>query len=165
MAPRQGNEDSDMLTTIEKVLLLQDEELFQFVYTEHLSHLAAIAKESAVKPGVMLFREGEPCRMINIVVEGLVRVEQGGRLVREVQKGGLDCWSFFSESSHYFSATTVKHTQILSVSFEGFTDLLTAEPEFCWAILKRLAWQGRSDMVRLTESAGTEGEASDDMPE
>ena len=46
-----------MLNVIEKVLLLQDLDLFRFAYSEHLAQLASICRETEVDNEIILFRE------------------------------------------------------------------------------------------------------------
>lgn len=137
-----------MLTVIEKVLLLQDVDFFEFGYTEHLAQLAAVCKETQVSAGTALFREGEACNRFQIVIKGEVTLEKQGEFVQTVEQGGLDFWSFFSESPHQFTAIAASSTELLTISFEDTADLLTAEPEFCWAILKRLAAFGRQSVEK-----------------
>ena len=47
-----------MLTTIEKVLLLQDIDIFEFTTTEDLSHIATITEEVEYKVDSTLQRRG-----------------------------------------------------------------------------------------------------------
>ena len=53
-----------MLTVIEKVLLLQDLDLFQYAYTEHLGQFASICRESELSQDTILFREGEKLHVL-----------------------------------------------------------------------------------------------------
>lgn len=142
-----------MLTVIEKVLLLQDIDFFELGYTEHLAQLAAICKETQVSAGTVLFREGEPCKRFQLVIKGGVTLEKSGYSTTTIKKGGLDFWSFFSEAPHQFTATAASSTDLLTVSFEDAADLLTAEPEFCWAVLKRLAAFGRESIEEASQTS------------
>jgi CRP-like cAMP-binding protein len=132
-----------MLNVIEKVLLLQDLDFFQFAYTEHLAQLASICREAEVGEQIVLFREGEECKRFHLLISGQVTLEREEVVVDSVEHGALGTWAFFSESTHRFTATAATDCRILTVSFEEMADLLTAEPEFCWAVLKYLARLGR----------------------
>ena len=46
-----------MLTTVEKVLLLQDVDIFEHTSTEDLSHVAAICEEIEYKADDVIFKE------------------------------------------------------------------------------------------------------------
>ena len=134
-----------MLTVIEKVLQLQDLDLFEFVYTEHLAQLASICRETEVTEGTVLFREGETSGRFHMVVGGKVALEVSGELVGFVIQGGLDVWSSFAGRPHRFTAKALETTTLLTVTYEDLVDLLTTEAEFCWAITKKLARLGQRE--------------------
>jgi hypothetical protein len=48
-----------VLTKVEKVLFLQDVDIFEYTATEDLSHIAAITEEIELKPDEIIFKEGE----------------------------------------------------------------------------------------------------------
>lgn len=130
-----------MLTTVEKVLLLQDLEIFGFVSTEHLAQLAAVCEEAEWPARETLFRQGEPSAKLHLLVEGQVKIEGLGNN-RIVEKTALDFWSFFAQSKHQLTAQTVEKCATLVLSFDDLVDILTAEAEFAWALLKYLARLG-----------------------
>lgn len=134
-----------MLTVIEKVLLLQDFDLFHSTYSEHLAQLAAISKLVEVEPESILFRSGDTARNLYLLLEGTAALENPDGTVETVERDGLDVWSFFSESPHRQSARTLTRCRLLSVSLDDMVDLLTSEADFCWAITRRLARRGRGD--------------------
>lgn len=134
-----------MLTVIEKVLLLQDFDLFIYAYTEHLAQLAGLAKVTEVEKDSILFRSGDTARNFLLVLEGSVALEQEGRPQRVVERDGLDCWSFFSESPHLYTARALSRSRLLSISLDDMVDLLTSEADFCWAVMRRLAVRGRDE--------------------
>ena len=132
-----------MLNVIEKVLLLQDLDLFRFAYSEHLAQFASICRETEVEKEIILFREGADCKRFHLLINGEVALETGGEVAGSVTQGGLDIRSFFSENPYSCTARALTECRLLTVSFEEMADLLTAEPEFCWAVLKYLARLGR----------------------
>lgn len=141
-----------MTTIIEKVLQLQDIDIFRFTYTEHLAQLASICQESEYEAGYLLFRKGETCRTFHLLVEGQVSLEfeSGGKAT--VQECALDEWSFFAQAHHRYSATCLESCLLYTVSFEEMVDLLTAEPEFCWAITRHLAELGRKAEIDFCDT-------------
>lgn len=132
-----------MLTVIEKVLLIQEMDFFSFAFTEHLAQVAGICKEIRVRPETIIFHENEPCRLLHILTSGHVILETDGQEIGTLRRGALDFWAFFSEDSHEFTCQALEESLVLTVSFEDMVDLLTAEPEFCWAITKQLARLGK----------------------
>lgn len=127
-----------MLTTIEKVLLLQDLDLFSLATTEHLAQLAALCRESNPGRDEIIFRQADPCSKFYLLVEGKVSLQDGAQSLI-VEKCGLDFWSFFAQTQHRMTARAVEECVVLAAGSEDVVDLLTAEPEFCWAILRYLA--------------------------
>jgi CRP-like cAMP-binding protein len=128
-----------MLTVVEKVLLLQDMEIFGFAQTEDLAQFAAVCRETEVSPGMTLFREGEIGRTLFLLVRGGIVLEKDGLELEVVNRGGLDIWSFFADSEQKFTARAVEESLLLTITFDEIVDLLTSEPEFCWAITRQLA--------------------------
>lgn len=132
-----------MPTTIEKVLLLQDLEIFSFASTEHLAQLALVCHQIEFDADDIIFRKREPCSKLHLLVEGRVSVEEQGDENAVVEKCALDFWSFFAESAHQVTARALGKCTLFAVSLEDLVDLLTAEPQFCWTILKYLSRLGR----------------------
>jgi len=128
-----------MLTVVEKVLLLQDMEVFGFAQTEDLAQFASVCRETEVSPGMTLFREGEMGRTLFLLVRGGIVLEKDGLELEVVNRGGLDIWSFFADSEQKFTARAVEESLLLTITFDEIVDLLTSEPEFCWAITRQLA--------------------------
>lgn len=128
-----------MMTVIEKVLLLQDFELFRQASSEHLAQLAAVAKVVEVEKDSILFRQGETARNLLLLLEGTVVLENGGSQEPVQGRETLDCWSFFSQNPYRYSARTTDQCRLLSVSMDDMVDLLTSEAEFCWALIRELA--------------------------
>jgi CRP-like cAMP-binding protein len=136
-----------MVTIIEKVLQLQDIDLFGSAYTEHLAQFASVCQEKGVAADANLFQRGHECDTLYILLEGRVELgsETGARTA--VQKCALDLWSFLSQGNHQHSAKALDNCRLLTVSFDEMVDLLTAEPEFCWAVTKHLAQLGRAAQI------------------
>ncbi|GAB4123190.1 MAG: hypothetical protein Kow001_20840 [Acidobacteriota bacterium] len=128
-----------MMTVIEKVLLLQDFELFRQANSEHLAQLAAVAKVIDVEKDSILFRQGETARNLLLLLEGSVVLEDGGAQAPAHGREALDCWSFFSQNLHRYTARTTEPCRLLSVSLDDMVDLLTSEAEFCLTLLRELA--------------------------
>jgi CRP-like cAMP-binding protein len=128
-----------MTTVIEKVLQLQDIEIFRFAYTEHLAHLASVCKELEKEEGDSLFQKGDDCSCLYLLVEGQVELElETGRVV-SVQNCALDQWSFLARRPHRYSARCADSCLLYTVSYEDMVDLLTSEPEFSWSLTRHLS--------------------------
>jgi CRP-like cAMP-binding protein len=132
-----------MSTVIEKVLRLQELEVFDKVYTQHLSQLASIAREIVIERDTVLFRENDFSATLHLLVSGTVDLSRKGRVTGTVRREILDPWSFLSKSRHLQTALARERCTILTVEYDEFVDLVTAEPELCWAITRSLAKMNR----------------------
>ena len=66
-----------MLTTVEKVIFLQDIDFFEFTQTEDLAYIAAITEEVRIKAGSTIYKEGEDSDSMYLVLDGRVRLHIG----------------------------------------------------------------------------------------
>jgi CRP-like cAMP-binding protein len=128
-----------MLTTIEKVLLLQGVDIFLDTETENLAKIAAIAREVRFEEGVTIFKEGEPGDALYIVVEGAVSMRKGSAeklLVKDKEPFG---WGgLLEERSRPLTAVALTSTMTLKVEREDLFDLLADHFDIVRGILKRL---------------------------
>ncbi len=132
-----------MLTTIEKVLLLQDVALFSSASADHLAQLAQLCQEKMYKAGQTLFQNGEPHSEFFLLVEGSVRLENQEN-EETVEKCALEFWSWVGQTPHEVSAQCVDDCTVLLLSFQDMVDLLCGEPGLSWVILQHLASAGRA---------------------
>ena len=128
-----------MLTTIEKVLLLQDVDIFLETETEHLAKVAAIAQEVRFASGTTIFREGEPSDALYVVLDGTVslrKAELEKTLVREKETFGM--WALLDESPRLVTAVAVADTRALKIEQEYLYDVLSSHFDIVRGILKCL---------------------------
>ncbi len=62
-----------MLSIIEKVIFLQDVDIFKHISSEDLSHVASITVEQNVDEGKLIYKEGDVSDSMYMVIEGKVR--------------------------------------------------------------------------------------------
>ncbi|HLU99893.1 MAG TPA: cyclic nucleotide-binding domain-containing protein [Acidobacteriota bacterium] len=132
-----------MLTTIERVLMLQELDLFRFATTEHVAQFASIANERYLEPRENLFRPGDSSDHLLLVVRGRVQLFTArGDELRVVEQAPLNLWEFFAQARLDYEARAIDHCLVLYASTENVEELLTGEPEFCYAVLRHLARLG-----------------------
>lgn len=131
------------LSVFEKVLLLQDLDFFSLAHTEHLTDFAALCEVHETPKGSVLFRKGELCLSLYLLVRGKVTLQSGSGTTETAEKDVLDCRAFFAQRPHEYTAQSVEDCTILTVGFPEFEELVIAEPEFCWAVTRSLALQER----------------------
>jgi CRP-like cAMP-binding protein len=127
-----------MLTTIEKVLLLQNIELFSGVTSEQLAFLAAIAEEVTVDPDRILYRQDDPPDGLYVVVSGAVRMERSGE---EIDRIGINrafgVWALFDDAPRLTTAQTSEETRLLFVGRNDFYDVLSDHVDIVEGLFKQ----------------------------
>jgi CRP-like cAMP-binding protein len=134
-----------MLTTVEKVIFLQDIDFFEFTQTEDLAYLAAITQEVRVKAGIIIYKEGEPSDSMYLVMDGRVRLHRGGNEIMVAQsKDIFGTWALFDDEPRVATATTLDDTSLLRISREDFLDLLSDHTNITESVFKALVQKIRS---------------------
>ena len=114
-----------MLTVIEKVIALQNVDVFSEVSTEQLSHLAVIAEEITCEAEETLYQESDPPDAMYLVLEGRVRMHRNGIDVTIAELGDVfGTWSLFDDEPMVASATPMEFTRLLRIDKDNFIDLL-----------------------------------------
>ncbi len=136
-----------MLTTIEKVIFLQDIDIFKHTPTEDLAHIAAITREVNVSEDVVLFREGEIPDAIYMVIEGAVRLHKAGSEVMIAgSKDAFGTWALVDDEPRVVTATTIERSLLLKINREDFFDLLSDNIGITQSLFKALVEKVRGLM-------------------
>ena len=134
-----------MLTTIEKVIALQDVDIFSEVSTEELGYLAAIAVEETHSPGDLIYQEREPANSMYQVIEGRVRLHRGDLEINIAGAGEpFGTSALFDDEVRVTTATVLEQTRVLRVGKEDFIDLLADNVEITQGVLKALSGRVRA---------------------
>jgi len=129
-----------MLTVIEKVLFLQDVEIFEHVTNEDLSYIAAIAQEVRFNAEKVVYKEGDISDSMYMVLEGKVKIHIGDALVMiEDLKDVFGAWSLFDDEVRLVSATTYEDCLLLQIYKEDMLELLADHVGITEGILKAMA--------------------------
>ena len=140
-----------MLTTVEKVLLLQDVDIFEHTSTEDLSHIAAIAEEIEYQAGDVIYKENEIPDSMYVVIEGKVRLTRGD--IEVTVAGNMEAfgtWALFDDEPRVATATALETSQILRLDKEDFIDLLADHVAITQSIMKTLAKKLRKLITRIS---------------
>ncbi len=130
----------DMLSPIEKVLLLQNVEVFAEVPTDQLAALAAIAREMSVLSGDEVYRENDSPDALYLVLEGHVRLHQGDREVTTAAKlTSFGTWALFDDEPRVLTATATEDTKLLRIDRNEFNDLLSDDVRIAKGIIRTVA--------------------------
>ncbi len=140
-----------MLTTVEKVLFLQDIDIFEFTSTEDLSHVAAITQEIAYPADKVIYQEGDRPDSMYLVIQGKVRLS---RSEQEVMVAGeqdvFGTWALFDDEPRVATATTLEETLVLRIDKEDFVDLLADYVAITQSVLKTMVKRLRKLMTRIS---------------
>jgi len=127
------------MTNLEKVLLLQDIELFSQVTLEQLSYLAAITQEITVPKGRQLYTEGDLPDGLYILVSGSVLMRRAEREIdRILPNGTFGVWALFDDEPRLATAETIEESRLLFVPREDFYDVLSDHVEIVAGLFKHL---------------------------
>lgn len=139
-----------MLTTVEKVIFLQDIDIFESTTTENLAHIAAITEEVEFKKDQVVFKEGEFSDALYLIIEGQVKLERENKLVMIAkEKDVFGTWALFDDEPRVVTAITFEDSHLLKIDKEDFFDLLADHVQITQGILKTMAKRLRSLIARV----------------
>ena len=127
------------MTLIEKVLFLQNVELFVDLSPEQLGRIALIAYEVEVPKGRVLLRERELSDSVYIIVAGAVAVEAGGeRIFIAEERGVIGTWALLDSEPMVVTATVVQDARLLRIDRDDFYDLMADHSEIMQSMFQML---------------------------
>jgi len=128
-----------MLTTVEKVLLLREVDIFSQVSTEQLAYLAAILEEQSCAAGESLYQQQDPAGAMYLVASGRVRLHREQLEITVAGAGeAFGTWALFDEEPRLSAATAAEESLLLRLDREDFIDLLADNVEITQGVLKAL---------------------------
>ncbi len=145
------------LSTIEKGLFLKGINMFESMTAEELRILSHISKEIRVPAGTILFKKGDPCDYLYVIVEGRVEiVDKPGGPDEELFAVLGPTTSFgemalFGDQGRSAAARTAQDTTLLAVEKDPLLLLIEEHPSISIAIIIQLTSIIRhQDAVRLS---------------
>ena len=143
-----------MLTVVEKVILLQDVDIFSEVSTAQLASLAGIAEEREYDPGDSVYLERDPANSMFLVVEGQVRLHRSDLEITVRGPGtAFGTWALFDDEPRVSSATTLEPAKLLMLDKDDFIDLLADDVQITQGVLKALVNRVRGLIGQVGASA------------
>jgi len=140
-----------MLTTVEKVLFLQEIDIFEYTSTEDLSHIAAITEEIEFQPDETIYKEGDLPDAMYMVISGQVRLTREAEEVMVARaKDVFGTWALFDDKPRVATAATLEDTQVLRIGQEDFIDLLADYVAITQSILKTMVKRLRRLMTHIS---------------
>lgn len=144
-----------MFTTIEKVIFLQNVDVFSSVSTEHLAHIAAIAEEVTYLKNDVIYETNQQSDALYVVAEGTVMVHREGDEITTVgRREALGTWALFDDEPRVATATAMEDSRLLRIDREDFHELLSDHTEITQAVLKNIAGRIRGLIGRVGQGPG-----------
>ncbi len=138
------------LTTVEKVIFLQEVDIFRYTSSEDLAQIAAISEEVSFPKETIIQREGEIPQSMYLVIGGKVRFMQGTReIMTATSKQAFGTWALFDEQPALATATCLDETHVLELNKDDFFDLLSDNVSITQGILKHMATHLRGLIKRV----------------
>jgi CRP-like cAMP-binding protein len=126
-----------MLTLVEKVILMQDIDIFINTSTEDLSYIASITDEIEVDEGQTIYAEGDISDSMYVIIEGRVRLQRAGQeILTAKSRDAFGSWALFDDEPRVTTATSLEKCHLLRLDKEDFYDLLADHSQITQGILK-----------------------------
>ncbi len=128
-----------MLTVIEKVIFLQNVDLFLEVPSEQLAYLASIAEETTFLQDDDICKADEPADAMYLVLEGKIKLHRDGNEITSIgEKEAFGTWALFDEEPRVATATAEVDSKLLRINRGDFYDLLADNIQITQGIFKTL---------------------------
>jgi len=138
------------LTTVEKVIALQEVDIFSEVSTRELAYLAAIVEERSFSQGEQIYGTGDVADSMYLLLSGRVRLHRDGMEIAEMGPGeAFGTWSLFDDEPRVSAATALDEAAVLKLHKDSFIDLLSDNVEITQGVLKALVLRVRGLLGRV----------------
>jgi CRP-like cAMP-binding protein len=141
-----------MLTTIERMLRLQDIPLLRDLPTDALAQVAILAEERQLEEGQHLWRAGETAAELYFLLEGVIVIldSRGAPEVAVTPGSDLGAGALVAAGSVRASAATaLRPALLLRVRRDDFLEILDEHPEATRAVLESLGARLSGETRRL----------------
>ena len=140
-----------MLTVIEKVVFLQNVEVFAAVPSEQLALLAAIAEEVSYAADEVVYAEADPADALYLVLSGKVKLHRDAEEIAvSGSKETFGVWALFDDEPRVTTATAVAEVQLLRIDKDDFIDVLADHVQIAEGVLKTVAGRLRKLIERVS---------------
>ena len=142
-----------MFTVVEKVIFLQNVDVFDAVPTEQLAYLAAIAGEVTYLNGDTIYEMDQEADALYLVLEGKVRLHRDGEEITTAgSKEAFGTWALFDDEPRVATASAVEDCRLLRIYREDFLELLSDHVEITQGVFKTIVRRMRG----LVDRVGTD---------
>jgi CRP/FNR family cyclic AMP-dependent transcriptional regulator len=128
-----------MLTIVDKVLCLQNVDIFNRTTTEDLAYIGSIATELQLPEGTTIFKQDEPADSMYVIVSGRVKLHKNGQeILIAGEKEAFGTWALVDTEPYIMTATALEDVHLLKIEQDEFYDLLADHAEITQSIFRAL---------------------------
>lgn len=150
-----SEEDADVYSTLEKLVLLRASPVFKGIQGEDLAPLARIAEHMAVAPGEAVFAEHDTADALYVIIRGRVKIHRGDEQLASLGPGEpFGEMAALDGSPRSASATATEDSELLRIDSDEFYEVLHEQVELAEGIIRTLIAR-----LRLADSAATSARA------
>ena len=135
--PYLEKKGDEMLTPVEKVLLMQEVDVLRDLPTDLLAALATQARETHRQKGDILFRQDDHPDAMYIIVEGAVSSLRNGQpFVTNLAGEEVGLWALFHDEPRPVSAVVENDALLLRIDQDDFQELLAGDIRVAKSLLR-----------------------------
>lgn len=156
-AVREGRreEDADVYSTLEKLVLLRASPVFKGIQGEDLVPLARVADHVPLAPGEPAFSEHDAADALYVIIRGRVKIHRGDDQLALLGPGEpFGEMAALDGSLRSASATATEDTELLRIGSDEFYEVLHEQVEIAEGIIRTLIARLRAANAALEATAG-----------
>ena len=151
----RGEEDADVYSTLEKLVLLRASPVFGGIEGEDLAPLARIAEHMTLAPGEAAFAEHDVADALYVIIRGRVNIHRGDESLASLGPGEpFGEMAALDGSPRSATATATEDTELLRIGSDEFYEVLHEQVEIAEGIIRTLIARLRVADVALAASSG-----------
>jgi signal-transduction protein with cAMP-binding, CBS, and nucleotidyltransferase domain len=152
--PSESQGVEDMLSIVEKVLILKSAPLFAETSDSVLADLASLVEEKSFESDQVIFQKGDAGDSLYVIVNGSVKVWDGDRLLNELQEGeAFGELALLDPEPRLGTVRAAEPTHLLRLGAPSFNEVLVSQPEVSSAILRVVTKYLRSQLQYAREAS------------
>ena len=125
LPPRQPEGEQDMLSLVEKVLILKSAPLFAETADRVLADVADLVQEVSFETNQIIFEKGDPGDSLYVIVSGSVKVWDGDRQLNELKEGeAFGELALLDPEPRLATVKAAEPTQLLRLDSASFREVL-----------------------------------------
>ena len=133
-----------MLTTIEKVALLQDVEWFKQTETQNLLLISTVAQEVVFEADTLIYAAGDSPDAVYLVIDGQIQLDNAhGQLQKLSYLDSFGMLDLLNNQPHTLSARAITGSLLLKIDRDSFWTILAGDAGILKSLLKTLAYRVR----------------------